>query len=298
MIRRSASEMSRLRRSGPAITRSIASSSSCTPIAVASRRVASSAASFTRFARSAPVKPGGAAREHVEVDVVRERLTSRVCTARIASRPSRSGRSTTIWRSKRPGRSSAGSRMSGRFVDASRITPLFASKPSISTRSWLSVCSRSSCPPPTPAPRWRPTASISSTKMIAGAASFACWNRSRTRDAPTPTNISTKSEPLNREERHAGLARDRLREQRLAGARRAGEQHALRDPRAHAPRSAPGRRGSPGSPRAPRPPRRARRRRRTSPSGRFDRLRVLLPNSSRPRAALRLAQQHEDEHRG
>src|SRR6202035_1993522 len=47
--------------------------------------------------------------------------------------------------------------------------------------------------PPTPAPRWRPTASISSTNTIAGAAALACSNRSRTRDAPTPTNISTKA---------------------------------------------------------------------------------------------------------
>ena len=31
--------------------------------------------------------------------------------------------------------------------------------------------------------------------MIAGAFCFACSNRSRTRLAPTPTNISTKSEP-------------------------------------------------------------------------------------------------------
>ena len=31
--------------------------------------------------------------------------------------------------------------------------------------------------------------------MIQGAAFFACSNMSRTRDAPTPTNISTKSEP-------------------------------------------------------------------------------------------------------
>ena len=46
-----------------------------------------------------------------------------------------------------------------------------------------------------PAPRWRPTASISSIKIIQGAAFFACSNMSRTRDAPTPTNISTKSEP-------------------------------------------------------------------------------------------------------
>jgi hypothetical protein len=46
-----------------------------------------------------------------------------------------------------------------------------------------------------PAPRCRPTASISSMKMIAGAFSLAWVNRSRTRLAPTPTNISTKSEP-------------------------------------------------------------------------------------------------------
>ena len=44
-------------------------------------------------------------------------------------------------------------------------------------------------------PRARPTASISSMKTMQGAFSFACRNRSRTRDAPTPTNISTKSEP-------------------------------------------------------------------------------------------------------
>src|SRR5207245_1151578 len=57
------------------------------------------------------------------------------------------------------------------------------------------VCSRSSCPPPSPAPRCRPTASISSMKMMQGACAFPCSNRSRTRDAPTPTNISTKSDP-------------------------------------------------------------------------------------------------------
>ena len=32
-------------------------------------------------------------------------------------------------------------------------------------------------------------------KTMAGAAFFACSNRSRTRAAPTPTNISTKSDP-------------------------------------------------------------------------------------------------------
>ena len=76
------------------------------------------------------------------------------------------------------------------------MTPAWPSKPSISTRRELRVCSRSSLPPPTPAPRWRPTASISSMKMMQGASLRACSKVSRTRAAPTPTNISTKSEPL------------------------------------------------------------------------------------------------------
>ena len=40
-----------------------------------------------------------------------------------------------------------------------------------------------------------PMASISSIKIIDGDLSFACLKRSLTLDAPTPTNISTKSEP-------------------------------------------------------------------------------------------------------
>ena len=43
--------------------------------------------------------------------------------------------------------------------------------------------------------RARPTASISSMKMMHGAFVLAFSKRSRTRLAPTPTNISTKSEP-------------------------------------------------------------------------------------------------------
>ena len=40
-----------------------------------------------------------------------------------------------------------------------------------------------------------PIASISSIKIIEGDFSLACLKRSLTLDAPTPTNISTKSEP-------------------------------------------------------------------------------------------------------
>ena len=98
-------------------------------------------------------------------------------------------------RSKRPGLKIAGSRISTRLVAASTMIPSFAPKPSISTRSWFSVCSLSSCPPPIPVPRRLATASISSIKIIQGAFFLASSKRSLTRDAPTPTNISTKSEP-------------------------------------------------------------------------------------------------------
>ena len=146
-----------------------------------------------RFCRSAPVKPG-----------VRRAIFSKstslpmtlplACTLRMRTRPMRSGRSTVTWRSKRPGRSRALSRTSGRLVAARTITPVFPSNPSISVRSWLMVCSRSSLPPPMPAPRWRPTASISSMNTMQGALALAFSNRSRTRDAPTPTKSSTNSD--------------------------------------------------------------------------------------------------------
>jgi len=58
------------------------------------------------------------------------RGTLRTCTLRMRSRPTMSGFDTTIWRSKRPGRKSAGSSTSGRFVAAIRMMLSLASKPS------------------------------------------------------------------------------------------------------------------------------------------------------------------------
>src|SRR6266487_6474540 len=194
MRRRSSSDRTRLRRSRPSISLSFASSRSCMSTTALLRRAASSAPSFTTLASSAPARPG-VPRAMRSRSTPAPRGILRVCTRRICSRPFTSGMSTTIWRSKRPGRRSAGSRMSGRLVAASRMTPSFDSKPSISTSNWFRVCSRSSCPPPSPAPRCRPTASISSMKMMHGACALPCSNRSRTREAPTPTNISTKSDP-------------------------------------------------------------------------------------------------------
>ncbi len=140
-------------------------------------------------------------------------------------------------RSKRPGRSSAESSTSGRLVAASTITVASDSKPSISVRIWLSVCSRSSLDPlPKPAPplRERPIASSSSMKMMAGAASLACLNRSRTRAAPTPTIASTNSDAeLVKNGTSASPGRG-AREQRLAGAGLTGEQDAARNAPAEA----------------------------------------------------------------
>ena len=116
-------------------------------------------------------------------------------TRKISSLPFTSGRPTATLRSKRPGRRIAGSRISTRLVAAITMIPSLTPKPSISTRSWFSVCSLSSWPPPIPVPRCLATASISSIKIIQGACFFPSSNRSRTREAPTPTNISTKSEP-------------------------------------------------------------------------------------------------------
>ena len=159
------------------------------------RRAAIIAASLAMFARSAPLLPAVLAASLSRSTDASVGLFLK-CTLRIASRSLRSGRLIVVWRSKRPGRNSAGSSTSARLVAARIITFVSASKPSISTKIWFSVCSRSSWPPPMPEPRLRPTASISSMKIMAGAFFLALAKRSRTRLAPTPTNISTNSEPL------------------------------------------------------------------------------------------------------
>mmetsp|Transcript_8684 Transcript_8684/g.27272 ORF Transcript_8684/g.27272 Transcript_8684/m.27272 type:complete len:325 (-) Transcript_8684:517-1491(-) len=159
------------------------------------RRAAMMAASFMRFLREAPEKP-------MVRPAISPRSTSsasgllRQWTLRMSTRPCLSGRSTGTRRSKRPGRRSAVSRTSPRLVAARTMTPVFPEKPSISVRIWLSVCSRSSLVAnPPPPERWRPMASISSMKMMHGAFFFASAKSVRMREAPTPTNISTNSEP-------------------------------------------------------------------------------------------------------
>ena len=84
------------------------------------------------FAKSAPENPGVPLAMFRRFTFGPNRL-SRAWTFNTASRPSMSGASTTTCRSKRPGRKSARSSTSGRFVAASKIMPAFGWNPSIST---------------------------------------------------------------------------------------------------------------------------------------------------------------------
>mmetsp|Transcript_56162 Transcript_56162/g.100026 ORF Transcript_56162/g.100026 Transcript_56162/m.100026 type:complete len:258 (-) Transcript_56162:833-1606(-) len=149
------------------------------------------AAMLRMLARSAPVIPAVRL-----ASVFKFTFTSSTSFAayisKISKRPLRSGSGTTICLSKRPGLVKALSKDSGKFVAQMTTTPVLFSNPSISTRSWFrviltAVLSRLF--------RFEPTASISSMKTMHGACFRASPNRSRIRRAPTPTNISSNSEP-------------------------------------------------------------------------------------------------------
>ena len=165
------SDMTGFLRSGPAITRSMASSHLAMADVLAGRRAGEQRGLVHEVGEVGAGEARGAAGEHVEVDTSAvERLALGVHVEdRLAALEVGAVDDDLAVEAPGPqqrrvedvgpvGGRDAGSR------------PRSASKPSISTSSWLSVCSRSSWPPPRPAPRWRPTASISSTKTIAGAA--------------------------------------------------------------------------------------------------------------------------------
>ena len=107
--------------------------------------------------------------------------------------------------------------------------PSFASKPSISTSSWFRVCSRSSLPPPRPAPRCRPTASISSMKMMQGAFFLALFEHVAHAAGADADEHLDEIRAGDGEERHIRLAGDGSGQQRLTGTRRADQQTALGD---------------------------------------------------------------------
>ena len=210
----------------PSIRLSRAASKSAAERTSRSSCTALIAASFTRLARSAPENPG-APRDTGSRSTSGPNFLSRPWTARIALRSIWLGSGISTVRSKRPGRSRAGSRISRRLVAPITTTLVSGSNPSISDSSWLRVCSRSSFQLNPPGPRRPPMASISSMKMIAGARLRASAKRS-----PHPW-IADADEHLDEarsaqsQERYVGLARHRSGQQRLPGPGRTHHEDAL-----------------------------------------------------------------------
>mmetsp|Transcript_10651 Transcript_10651/g.28445 ORF Transcript_10651/g.28445 Transcript_10651/m.28445 type:complete len:262 (-) Transcript_10651:908-1693(-) len=181
-----------LLRSAPIKILSLACSKCSMHTALAPCSAALSAAMFARFASSAPEKPG-VPRAMMSRSTLGDNGISLVCERKIWRRPSTSGSGTTTCRSKRPGRTRALSRLSGKLVAPMTMMPSLGLKPSSSTSSWLSVifiyCWSLGLREP-------PIASISSMNTMHGEFFLAAVNNSRTRRAPTPTNISSNSLPL------------------------------------------------------------------------------------------------------
>ena len=149
------------------------------------------------MAISAPAKPGVCAAKFLRL-TSSFKVSPLTCTLKIASLPIKSGLSIDICLSNLPGLNKAESKTSGLLVAARMITPESVENPSISTSNEFRVFSLSSFEPGIcPLPLDLPIASISSMNTIHGAFSLAFLNKSLTLAAPTPTNISTKSEPDN-----------------------------------------------------------------------------------------------------
>mmetsp|Transcript_73819 Transcript_73819/g.190512 ORF Transcript_73819/g.190512 Transcript_73819/m.190512 type:complete len:361 (-) Transcript_73819:503-1585(-) len=178
-------------RSRPTMTRSKASSRARIGTLVRFSAEARTAARLRILNRSAPVIP--AVRfASVMSSTFLSSTSFAAYNCRMSMRPLRSGIGTTTCLSSRPGRVSAWSSDSAKLVAQMTTTPLLVSNPSSSTSSWfrLILCAAWSI-----LFLFAPTASISSMKTMHGACFRASWKRSRMRRAPTPTNISSNSEP-------------------------------------------------------------------------------------------------------
>ena len=168
----------------------------------------------------------GLARDRLEVDV--RRRACRACGPSGSPRGrATSGGETRIWRSKRPGRSSAGSSLSSRLDAAITTTSPLPPKPSISTSSWLSVCSRSELlsEPRRGADGVDLVDEDDRRRVLAGLVEQA----PDARGAEAGEHLDEARRRL-REELRAGLVGHGLGQQRLARAGRAVQQDALRAP--------------------------------------------------------------------
>mmetsp|Transcript_48609 Transcript_48609/g.118960 ORF Transcript_48609/g.118960 Transcript_48609/m.118960 type:complete len:265 (+) Transcript_48609:48-842(+) len=170
------------------------------------RRSAHAAAAFTTASISAPEKffmrAASAPRSTLASSESDSRIW-RVWMASICCRPCSSGSEISTCTSRRPGRSSAGSMSSLRFVMPITSMLLSESTPSILASSWFTAVS---CTPVESAfePRWRHMASISSSMMMCRSLSSpfsfcsasASANSSRIFASVPPTYLSNTSGPL------------------------------------------------------------------------------------------------------
>mmetsp|Transcript_945 Transcript_945/g.2027 ORF Transcript_945/g.2027 Transcript_945/m.2027 type:complete len:216 (-) Transcript_945:688-1335(-) len=181
----------------PLITLLMASSMSFSVICFLRARIAYIPASVHTDRRSAPVQLGQSlARSSKRMS--RSQFMLALWIRKISVRPSRSGTPNSTRLSIRPGRSSAGSSVSGLLVAMSTLTFPRASKPS----SWLTISSIVRCtslsPPAPSSKRAPPMASTSSKKTMHAFLLRAIWKSSRTILAPSPTYFCTSSLPMTR----------------------------------------------------------------------------------------------------
>ena len=233
VVRFSFSEMTIERRSAPISTLSLASSKSSASTLSLSRRAAISAASLTRNSRSAPEKPGRAARDDFEIDAAAERDLAgvnledadrgRADRARhddAAIEPARA-QQRGIEHVRPVGRSDDDDAVVGLeavHLDEQLVERLLALVVTAAEAGAAMATDRVDLVDEDDARR----VLLALLEQVANAAR-----------ADADEHLD-EVRAADREERHAGLARDRAREQRLAGARRAHHQHALRDPTAEA----------------------------------------------------------------
>mmetsp|Transcript_20664 Transcript_20664/g.41622 ORF Transcript_20664/g.41622 Transcript_20664/m.41622 type:complete len:203 (+) Transcript_20664:191-799(+) len=175
----------------------MASSMSFSLICFRRARIAYIPASVHTDLRSAPVQLGQR-RARSSKRMSRSQFMLAEWILKISVRPSRSGTPNSTRRSMRPGRSSAGSSVSGLFVAMRTLTLPRASNPS----SWFTISSIVRCtslsPPAPSSNRAPPIASTSSKKTMHAFLERAIWNSSRTIRAPSPTYFCTSSLPITR----------------------------------------------------------------------------------------------------
>ena len=224
----------------PRMIRSRAASKSAAVITSRLARTATMAASLTRLARSAPEKPG-VPRATAVRSTSGASCLPRQCTARMAARSVRFGSGIVTCRSNRPGRSRAGSRTSGRLVAARttmpgrRVEAVHLGQQLVEGLLALVVGHDRARAGP---------ALADGVDLVdeddGGARLRASSNRSRTRAAPTPTNSSTKLEPVTEKNGTSASPATARASRVLPVPGGPDHQHAARHQRADPARTGPG----------------------------------------------------------